>query len=347
MPCLFLFVEHALWQVFAVMTEEDIIMETLFVSREARLKRRENTLAITFDNRTKSFPVEKIRHIVLLSESNMTSSLLCLCGSHGVRISVFDYYGYFKGAFEPIDKNPSGRVKIEQARFIIDNEEKMVIAKEIVTGAGHNMLANLLYYRYRGTIGLDDSIKEMNSIMPRIGKCINTPELMGLEGNLRQFYYAGWKHIDPNLDFGKRVRRPPNNPVNCLISFLNQLVYTVARHEAFKTHLDETLSFLHTPGTGRSSLSLDISELFKPVLADTLIFKMVRKGMLHDNCFEQHEGVCLLTEIGRRNVAEQFSIRLEEMNNSRSYREWIYREALNIERHILGVDEYESFKRRA
>ena len=322
-------------------------METLFVSREARLKRRENTLAIVFNGKTKWFPVEKIRHIVLLSESNMNSSLLCLCGANGVRISVFDYYGYFKGSFEPVGQNPAGRVKLEQARTILDAQEKMLIAKEIVQGAAHNILANLLYYRYRGKKELDKQIKEMRHIMSRIGKADDTAGLMGVEGNLRQLYYSGWKLIDPKLDFGKRIRRPPNNPVNCLISFINQMVYTVVRHEAFKTHLDETLSFLHSSGTGRSSLSLDLSEPFKPVLADMLIFRMIRKGMIAKNWFEEHDGVCLLTETGRRHVAEQFSIRLEEVSNGRSYREWIYREALNIERHILGVAEYESYKRKA
>ena len=83
------------------------------------------------------------------------------------------------------------------------------------------------------------------------------------------------------------------------------------------------------------------------MLADMLIFRMARKGMMAKNWFEEHDGVCLLTETGRRNVAEHFSIRLEEVSEGRSYREWIYREALNIERHILGVAEYESFKRKA
>jgi CRISP-associated protein Cas1 len=130
------------------------------------------------------------------------------------------------------------------------------------------------------------------------------------------------------------------------MSFLNQLTYTVCRHELFKTHLEETFSLLHSPSTGRSSLSLDLAEPFKPVLADAVIFRLVRRNMLEEGWFEQHEGVCLLTETGRRHVAEQFSIRLEEDYQGRSFREWVYREALAIERHVLGVAEYESFKRR-
>ncbi len=277
-------------------------METLFISREATLKRRENTLMISVAGKTKPFPIEKLRHVVLLGETELNTRLLTLCGQYGVRLSVFDYYGYFKGAFEPIEQNQSGWVKLEQARWLLNEEQRMGVAREIVRGA---------------------------------------------EGKGHQVYYGAWGMVDERLQFGPRVRRPPNNPVNCLISFLNQLVYTVVRHETFKTHLEETFSFLHSPGRGRSSLSLDLAEPFKPVLSHQLIFKLVRKNIMAENWFDQKEGVCLLTETGRRNVAEQFSIRLEEEYEGRSFREWIYQEALKIERLVLGVAEYESFKRKA
>lgn len=321
-------------------------METLFVSKEARLRRRENTLSVVVDGRPRSYPIEKVRHIVLLSESELNSRLLCLCGQFGVRISVFDYYGYFKGAFEPIASSPSGRVKLEQAKSVLRDDDRLALAREIVRGAAHNLQANLLYYAYRGNMDLPETLKEMSSIEARIDKSRDTAMLMGIEGNLHEVYYAGWKHVDAALDFGRRVRRPPNNPINCLISFLNQMTYTVVRHEIAKTHLDETLSWLHSPGSGRASVSLDLAEPFKPVLADALIFRMVRKKMIEASWFEEHEGVCLLTETGRRHVAEQFAVRLEETYRDHSFREWIYREALQIERHLMGVAEYQSFKRK-
>jgi CRISP-associated protein Cas1 len=321
-------------------------METLFISCEAKLKQHENTLRITLDGQTRSFPIEKLSHLVLLAESSLNSRLLTLCGKHGVRLSVFDYYGYFKGAFEPVNANPAGRVKLAQAQALLDETHRLNLAREIVRGAGHNMRANLLYYRYRGNTDLDKPLAEIEQLMGALLKAQDTSSLMGFEGGMHQFYYDAWRLIDPVLDFGTRVRRPPNNPINCLMSFLNQLTYTVCRHELFKTHLEETFSLLHSPGTDRSSLSLDLAEPFKPVLADAVIFRLARRNMLEEGWFEQHEGVCLLTETGRRHVAEQFSIRLEEDYQGRSFREWVYREALAIERHVLGVAEYESFKRR-
>ncbi len=320
-------------------------METIFVSKNAQLKRRENTLFLTTGGMSKPYPVEKIRHIVMLSEASMNSKLLCLCGTHGIRISFFDYYGYFKGSFEPIEQNPSGRVKLEQSQCILDNKKKMMVAREIVRGASHNMRANLLYYQYRH-IDLNLPIGQMDRHMDKIAKANTCEELMGIEGNIHQVYYSAWQKIDPDLDFGKRTRRPPNNPVNCLISFLNQMTYTVVRHEIFKTHLDQSLSWLHSPSSGRASLSLDLAELFKPVFTDVLIFKMVRKKIVQENWFDQKNGVCLLTETGRRNLAMYFATRLEEILKGKTYREWIYKEAVNIERHVMGVYEYESFKRR-
>ena len=321
-------------------------METLFISREAQLRQQANTLAITVDGQTRRFPIEKIRHIVLLAEARLNSRLLTLCGKHGVRLSVFDYYGYCKGAFEPTDPNPPGKVKLAQAEAVLSDARRMSLAREIVRGAAHNLRANLLYYRYRGRHELDKPLTEMDKLVAKIGGTRDTETLMGIEGNLHQHYYAAWPLIDPALAFAPRIRRPPNNPINCLLSFLNQLTYTVCRHEVFKTHLEETFSVLHSPGAGRSSLSLDLAEPFKPLLTDAVIFRLVRRKMMDDGWFEQREEVCLLTDTGRRNVAEQFSLRLEEQYQERTFREWVYREALNVERHVLGVAEYESFKRR-
>lgn len=321
-------------------------METLFVTRGSRLKQHENTLQIQYGKQKRSLPITKLSHVVLLAESCLNSRLLTLCGKHGVRLSVFDYYGYFKGAFEPMDKNPAGKVKLQQAAVLLNDQQRMVMAREVVRGAVDNMITNLRYYQYRGKSDLKAIVQTMKQQKKGIETAKNTEELMGYEGLLHAEYYAAWQYIDPALHFGKRVRRPPNNPINCLISFLNQLVYTVVRHEISKTHLEESFSVLHAPSYGRASLSLDLAEPFKPLLSDALIFKLVKLKMLDDAWFEQKDQVCLLSELGRRQVVEQFAKRLEEVYQERSFRQWIYYEALSIEREVLGVAKYKAFRRK-
>lgn len=321
-------------------------METLFIAREAQLKQHENTLQVKVGDKVRSLPIEKLSHVVLLAESRLNSRLLGLCGKHGVRLSIFDYYGYFKGAFEPYEHNPAGKVKLKQAALLLNDAQRLSVAREILRAAAHNRVANLKYYQYRGNEALKPIIQNLQAHMHKLSSAADTSMLMGIEGNLHQEYYAAWALIHADLAFGKRVRRPPNNPINCLISFLNQLVYTVVRHEISKTHLEETFSVLHAPGYGRASLSLDLAEPFKPVLTDMLIFRLVQRRMVDTSWFDQQEGVCLLTETGRKNIAEQFALRLEEDYQGHSLRYWIYKEALMLEREVLGVGEYESFKRR-
>ena len=323
-------------------------METLFITRDAQLKQHENTLQIRFakDKKMRSLPINKISHLILLAETRLNSRLLTLCGKHNVRVSVFDYYDYYKGTFEPMDKNPAGKVKLKQAALLLNNQQRMRLAREVVQGAAYNMRANLRYYQYRGKTALKEITQTLKQQSKAIKQAQTTEELMGHEGLIHAEYYAAWKLIDKRLDFGKRVRRPPNNPINCLISFLNQMVYTIVRHEISKTHLEETFSVLHAPGYGRASLSLDLAEPFKPLLTDLLIFKLIKQNMLDESWFEQQGQVCLLSETGRRNIAEQFAMRLEEDYQGKSFRQWIYYEALAIEREVLGVDNYKSFKRK-
>ena len=74
----------------------------------------------------------------------------------------------------------------------------------------------------------------------------------------------------------KRVKRPPDNPINALISFGNTLLYTKTISAIYRTHLDQRISYLHEPSEGRFSLSLDISEVFKPVIVYKTIFVTIQ-----------------------------------------------------------------------
>ena len=56
-------------------------------------------------------------------------------------------------------------------------------------------------------------------------------------------------------DFDQRVRNPPDNAVNALISFGNSLVYTTCLTEIYRTQLSPLISFLHEPGNRRFSLA--------------------------------------------------------------------------------------------
>src|SRR5690625_4619731 len=117
---------------------------------------------------------------------------------------------------------------------------------------------------------------------------------MEWEGNIRQVYYAAFEEIIPNFEMGNRTKRPPSNEINALISFVNMMCYTLCLDHIYHTQLNPTISFLHEPGYRRYSLALDVSEVFKPILVDRLIFTLLNKNILSEKDFNKKMNYCLL-----------------------------------------------------
>ena len=136
---------------------------------------------------------------------------------------------------------------------------------KIIEGAAFNMVKNLKYYNKRGR-DVEAIIAKIEQYASDIDKPTAVDELMGLEGNIRMSYYEAFDLILNDFEMGNRSKQPPSNEVNALISFGNIMCYSQCLRAIHQTQLNPTISYLHTPGERRYSLSLDISEIFKPFL---------------------------------------------------------------------------------
>ncbi len=322
-------------------------METLFVSKDARLSADGGTLLVRTEDARRRIPIRGLGQVVLAGEAGLTTAVIGLLGKNGVRITVLDWYGNVTGSFEPSHRPRSGRIRQLQALAGADDAGRVDMARRFVRAAGRNMLANLRYRMYRGIEGVETSIKAMESAMQALASADTVEALMGHEGLTRAWYLDAWKHIDRRLDFGPRIRRPPNNEINCLLSWFNGLMYALCRNEIAKTHLDDCLSFLHSPREARCSLALDLAEVFKPPVCDALIIELVLRGTNWSSWFGMNENVCRLTETGRRKTLQLWAEKVDApLGGAHSLRELVLREALAIERHLLGVEEYRPWQRK-
>ena len=75
--------------------------------------------------------------------------------------------------------------------------------------------------------------------------------------------------------------------INSLISYINSLIYSKTLSEVYHTQLNPTISYLHEPGVRRYSLCLDISEVFKPLIGDRLIFSLLNRNQITEDSFTQ------------------------------------------------------------
>jgi CRISPR-associated protein Cas1 len=185
----------------------------------------------------------------------------------------------------------------------------------------------------------------------QIEKQTEVNALRGIEGKMRERYYAAWSHILSNSwDFTRRVRRPPDNEVNALISFGNTHLYTVCLSELYRTQLTPTISYLHEPGARRFSLALDLSEIFKPLIVDRAIFRLLNTKQLRPEHFDRKLNGCYLNDVGRRLFLAALEERLgttikhRRLGRHVSYRHLIRLECYKLIRHLTGLETYKAFR---
>lgn len=163
--------------------------------------------------------------------------------------------------------------------------------------------------------------------------------------------YAAWNAIiNQNINFEKRVMHPPDNMINSLISFVNSLVYTRMLSEIYHTQLNPTISYLHEPGVRRFSLCLDLSEIFKPLIGDRLIFSLLNKNQITEDSFTEELNFLHLKKSASQLIASEFENRMKqtimhkEIGRQVSYQYLMRLECYKLIKHLLGEKEYEGFR---
>lgn len=132
---------------------------------------------------------------------------------------------------------------------LIHQRKDLLLQKKIVSAIAVN-IDEVLYHHYKHK---NKEVKKTidwirNDLKTQLFELDNIQHIMLLEGELWQRFYWTFQFILPE-DFmmNKRVRRPPDNPINALISFGNSLLYTKCISVIYQTHLNQTISYLHEP----------------------------------------------------------------------------------------------------
>src|SRR5699024_7518109 len=329
--------------------------KSYYLFNPGRLSRKDNTLKFQpidengIEGRAKYLPIADIKNLYCFGSLDANSAMYNFLGKNKIPIHFFDYYEHYTGSFMPKDYLLSGKVIVEQVKCYTSNKKRMEVAQKFVEGAAANMLRNLKYYHARSR-ELEMHIHQIETYNKDRLTANTISELMGWEGNMRMVYYDAFDEIIPDFEMGNRSKRPSSNEINALISFCNMMCYTLCLDQIYHTQLDPTISYLHEPGYRRYSLALDISEIFKPILVDRLIFSLLNKKMLSNKDFDKKVNYCLLNDSGKRKVLQKWEERLNQtikhrkLNKSVSYKHLVKLEIYKLIKHIMKIESYEPFK---
>lgn len=322
-----------------------------YIFSNGRIKRKENTLYfIDEEENKKSIPIEDVERIHFFGEIDLNTKFLNYISQYGVILSFYNYYGFYSGSYYPRKKNVSGLLVVKQSQCYIDKEKRLYIAKCFIDSAIHHILRNLRKHTEKAP-AINNIIDTIENERINVYRAEAIDVLMGAEGRIRKKYYEAFNMIlNYDLGFDKREKRPPKDPLNALISFGNSMMYTAVLGEIYETQLDPTISYLHEPSTRRFSLSLDIAEIFKPLIIDTIIFATINNRMIKVNDFDSEEGICFLNENGKKIFIREFekkmatTIKHRTLNRKVSYRTLIKLECYKLIKYIIEDEPYKPLK---
>lgn len=329
--------------------------KNFYLFNAGRMSRKDNTLKFTpvdehnVEGSPKYIPIEGVDNLYIFGSLEANSALFNFLGKSQIAVHYFDFYEHYTGSYMPKEYLLSGKMLIAQVSAYSHHKKRIFLAQKFVESAAYNMLKNLRYYQNRGK-DTDTQIIAIEQLSEQIPLTNEVDELMGIEGNIRNYYYQAFDCIISDFVMGARSRKPPSNEVNCMISFVNSLCYITCVEAIYNTQLNPTISYLHQPGDRRFSLALDLAEIFKPILADRLIFSLLNKRVIKNSDFDIQLNGCLLNENARKVIVQAWDEKLKEtikhrnLNRNVSYKYLVKLECYKISKHLLGIEEYKPFK---
>ena len=94
----------------------------------------------------------------------------------------------------------------------------------------------------------------------------------------------------------------------------------------------------------------DLAEIFKPLLADRLLFKLINNRQISERDFSQDLNGCYLKESGRKVVLKEWDARLEttiehrRLHRKVSYERLIRLECYKLVKHLTNAEPYVAFR---
>jgi len=285
----------------------------------------------------------------------VTSQLMRQLFSREIPVLWFSYGGWFQGIAEGL---PSKHVELRRRQVSIAHQGGLAIARGMVEGKIHNTRTLLR----RNSRMRDDNVPaSLKALADQARTCSSTSSLLGLEGTAARLYFGRLPTMlrdDLRLpggafSFDGRNRRPPLDPVNCLLSYTYALLTKDLTAVALGVGFDPYLGFYHRPRFGRPALALDLAEEFRPLIAESTVLNLINNGEVRPSHFVVRAGGVTLTAEGRKCVIAGYERRLDTdvrhptFGYKVTYRRVLEVQARVLAAHVLGeIPDYVPFMTR-
>lgn len=287
------------------------------IEQGAKLNREGRRIVVSKEGETLAqAAVLQISQVVLFGNIQVTTPALRLLLDEGVEVVLLSEEGRFYGRLVGAPGG-HGALRVQQVMCSQELARSLGIAQQMVYGKLHNIKVFLQRYARRlesetihlAAIGVDQQLQ-------RTTRTTAHNSLMGVEGQGTAIYFGVWKALlQPPWRFEGRVRRPPTDPVNVLLSFGYTVLLQNILGAVLTAGLDPYVGFLHRLEYNRPSLALDLMEEFRPLIVDSVVLRCLNNGIVKEEHFrpgEEGERAIVLTPDGVRLFVRELETRFTQ-----------------------------------
>jgi CRISPR-associated protein Cas1 len=328
------------------------LLNTLYITRQESYlhKERETIVVKNGDNKLGQFPALTVGNILCFGQISVSPFLMGYCAEQSIGLSFYTEYGRFLAR---VQGRQSGNVLLRRAqyRWADDDEKSVAIARLMVAAKVANSRSVLLReLRNHGeNIALIDAAEKLAVSLRRVKYAASVAEAMGVEGDAAATYFGVFNELlrGSGFVFGGRVRRPPTDPVNALLSFVYSLITQECVSALQGVGLDPFVGFLHKDRPGRASLALDLLEEFRAAWADRFVLTLINRRQVQIKDFTtEASGAVRLADDARKSLLVAYQERKQTEIMHPYLQEQVpigllpHCQALLLARHIRGDTEF-------
>ncbi|HMV68456.1 MAG TPA: CRISPR-associated endonuclease Cas1 [Myxococcota bacterium] len=284
----------------------------------------------------------------------VTTPLLHELAQAEIPVALHSFGGWYQGSFLPVSGH-NVLTRVAQHEAARDRSRSLELARAFVDAKVRNQ-RTLLRRNARGVP--PEALGALQDTLEQLPRAADHDTLRGLEGNAARVYFANFQRMI-RADLGEtfvldgRNRRPPRDPVNCLLSFAYACLVRECQHAALRVGLDAWVGYLHVPRAGRPALALDLMEEFRPIIADSVVLNAINNEVVRLDDFRCHPTGVQLEPEGKKRFLRVLERRLDELVTHPTLGTRLsYRRMLELQARLLGkallreVDRYAGFRVR-
>jgi len=324
------------------------LLNTLYITRqETYLHKERETIVIKHgDQKLAQFPSLALENIHCFGRVSVSPFLMGYLTQQGIGLSFFTEYGRFLARVQG-PENGNVLLRRSQYRWADDEEKSLSVARLMIAAKIANSRSALQReLRNHGEqVDLNKAVDSLAASLRNARHASSRASLMGIEGDAASRYFGA---LQPRIRakgfiFNGRVRRPPTDPVNALLSFAYSMITQDCVSALQGVGLDPYVGFLHRDRPGRPGLALDLIEEFRAGWADRLVLTLINRQQLKPKNFTQEaSGAVRLSDDGRKTFLTHYQEKKREelmhpyLNEKVPIGLLPYCQALLLARHLRG-----------